>query len=226
MKEKILNALKTTYANLGLSEKALVGVASFLEKTVTDEGQIDAAVKEASVEGLLKIYQSEMDSERQKAAASKKALEDYKKNNPSKQDVDDPKNDVKDDSETAEVLKALKDEIAALKNRNAVLDKANSDAAILKSVREAIKSEHKDDSRTDNLLNLILRNATVSEGDTAESLTERYKAEYTEQYKALYGDGAQGGYGNGGTSFADEKDPWKNVAENLKRRGYVPAESN
>ena len=37
MKEKILVALKTKYSNLGFGAKALDGVASILEKSVTDE---------------------------------------------------------------------------------------------------------------------------------------------------------------------------------------------
>ena len=37
MKTKILNALRTEYANLGLGDKAFDGVASFLEKTITEE---------------------------------------------------------------------------------------------------------------------------------------------------------------------------------------------
>ena len=44
MKEKILVALKTKYSNLGFGAKALDGVASILEKSVTDESQIETAV--------------------------------------------------------------------------------------------------------------------------------------------------------------------------------------
>lgn len=43
MKEKILAALKTNYAKLGFSQKALDGVAAFLEKTVNDDSQIETA---------------------------------------------------------------------------------------------------------------------------------------------------------------------------------------
>ena len=68
MKDKILNALRTEYANLGLGEKAFDGVASFLEKTVTEEDKIAEAVKEESVRNLLKSIQGESDSLRNKAA--------------------------------------------------------------------------------------------------------------------------------------------------------------
>ena len=56
MKEKILAALKTKYSNLGFGAKALDGVASILEKSVTDESQIETAV--GGVEPFLKVFQS------------------------------------------------------------------------------------------------------------------------------------------------------------------------
>lgn len=59
MKTKILSALKTKYSNLGFNAKALDGVASVLEKTVTEESQIEDAVN--GVEGLLKVFQAEID---------------------------------------------------------------------------------------------------------------------------------------------------------------------
>lgn len=59
MKTKILGALKTKYANLGFNQKALDGVASVLEKTITEEAQIDDAV--ANIEPMLKVFQADID---------------------------------------------------------------------------------------------------------------------------------------------------------------------
>lgn len=59
MKTKILEALKTKYKTLGLGESAFNGVAEILEKTITDETQIETAI--AGVEGWLKIAQGEGD---------------------------------------------------------------------------------------------------------------------------------------------------------------------
>ena len=61
MKEKILNALKTEYATLGLGEKALDGLATFLAKSVTEETPIDEAVKAEEVKALIKGFQVEPD---------------------------------------------------------------------------------------------------------------------------------------------------------------------
>ena len=76
MKEKIMTALKTKYSNLGFSAKALDGVASVLEKTVTDESQIETAV--SGVEPLLKVFQAESDRARTEYNALKGELEALK----------------------------------------------------------------------------------------------------------------------------------------------------
>ena len=54
MKEKILAALKTKYANLGFGLKALDGMAAVLAKTVADESQLETAVN--GVEEILKVF--------------------------------------------------------------------------------------------------------------------------------------------------------------------------
>lgn len=45
MKEKILAVLKTKYSNLGFDARALDGVAASLVESVTDESQIETAVR-------------------------------------------------------------------------------------------------------------------------------------------------------------------------------------
>lgn len=74
MKEKILQALKTKYNNLGLSEKAFDGVATFLSTSITEESQIANSVEGAEV--LLKIVQSESDSLRGAKATAEKQLKE------------------------------------------------------------------------------------------------------------------------------------------------------
>lgn len=71
MKEKILAALKTKFANLGFGDKAFTGVAEFLSTTVTEETQIETAI--AGVEPLLKAFQGDTDSRVTSALAKQKA---------------------------------------------------------------------------------------------------------------------------------------------------------
>lgn len=59
MKEKILQALKTKFKNLGFGDTTFDAVASFLEATVTEENQIDTSV--SGVESLLKGFQADAD---------------------------------------------------------------------------------------------------------------------------------------------------------------------
>ena len=82
MRDKIIAALKTTYANLGLSDKAFGGVASILEKTVTDEEGIAAAVAAPEISLLMKAIQGETDSLRNKNVQIAKELEELKKQTP------------------------------------------------------------------------------------------------------------------------------------------------
>lgn len=71
MKEKILQALKNKYKNLGLGDKALESIATMLATTTTEEAQIETAV--AGVEDLAKGFQSEAD--RIRTEATRKAQE-------------------------------------------------------------------------------------------------------------------------------------------------------
>lgn len=77
MKEKILQALKTKYKNLGFSEKALDGVATYLTTSVTEENQIETAI--LGVENLLKMFQSEQDSLRGGKTDAEKKLAELQK---------------------------------------------------------------------------------------------------------------------------------------------------
>lgn len=98
MKEKILQALKTKYSNLGFSEKAFGGVAEYLATTITEEDKIETGI--SGVENLLKAFQSDADKIRTENANLKKQL-DKSKTPPKEEDKDDPKE--KDKTENKEV---------------------------------------------------------------------------------------------------------------------------
>lgn len=59
MKEKILAALKTKYANLGFDAKTIDSVAAVLAEAVTDESQIETAM--GKIEKMLKEFQADAD---------------------------------------------------------------------------------------------------------------------------------------------------------------------
>lgn len=76
MKQKLLNALKQGYPQLGLSESAFERVAAFGETFITSDEQIATFVKGA--ESLLKAEQSAADKVRTELNAKIKALEGEK----------------------------------------------------------------------------------------------------------------------------------------------------
>lgn len=90
MKEKIFVALKTKYKTFGFGEKAFDGVADYLSKTVTEEGQVETAI--GGVEGLLKAFQGDIDSVRNEKSGLQKQLDELKnkeKPNPEEKKDDD-----------------------------------------------------------------------------------------------------------------------------------------
>ena len=216
MKQKILKALKTRYASKGLSDKALDGVAAFLEKTVTEEGQIDAAISEASVEALINVYQSEADALRNQKAQAEKALADYKAAHPDKEP--DPAKKGESD-EAARELQELKDSLDALKKQ---LDAANiqkRNSELISSVRDALKADNRDN---DALLDIVFKNPVIGEGDTVDALKERYAREYDGYYGKLYGDGAVPSIGNAFAKLKDgDKSDFSGVVCRLRSEGKL-----
>lgn len=77
-KSKFIQKLKTKYKDLGFSDKAIDGVASYLGATVADDAKdedIDNAID--GVEPILKAFQGEIDS--RATAAAEKAKKDASK---------------------------------------------------------------------------------------------------------------------------------------------------
>lgn len=131
MKQKILDALKNKYANLGFGQKALDGVADYLEKTVTEESQIETAI--SGVEPLLKVFQAEADRSRTELNALKVENEELKK----KQQTPPKEGQQEEEPEWFKTFKkgqeerynALKQECDTLKTEKARAERATLVAA-------------------------------------------------------------------------------------------------
>lgn len=126
MKQKISTALKNKYANLGFGQKALDGVADYLEKTVTEESQIETAI--SGVEPLLKVFQAEADRSRTELNALKVENEELKKKQQTPPKVDQPEDEPEwfkvFKQEQEERYNALKQESDTLKTEKARADRA------------------------------------------------------------------------------------------------------
>lgn len=136
MKEKILVALKTKYRNFGFGDKAFDGVADYLSKTVTEEGQIETAI--GGVEGLLKAFQGDIDTVRNEKSGLQKQLDELKNKNedanpPANQNLEVEKEEIPVWAQTLiESNKSLLAEVSTLKQeklqatrREQILIKAN-----------------------------------------------------------------------------------------------------
>lgn len=212
MKTKIANALKTKYANLGLSEKALNGVASILEKTVTEESGIESAIAEASVADLLKVFQGELDRERGAKTVAERALADYKKEH------EGGVNHGLDD-ETKNQLATLMQEHKALKEQLAASEKANRDKEVISKVHELMKASG---CTNDFIRNMTLKGIVVKDDDTAENIAESYKEAYNTNFKEAYGEGMVPPRGTPNPE-GYKKGDYKAIADKLKRNGDIPS---
>lgn len=195
MKTKILNALRTEYANLGLGDKAFDGVASFLEKTITEEGKIAEAIKEESVKNLLKSIQGESDSLRNKAAQAAKDLEDYKKTHPEATPAPQPTPaPTTTPPQETEREKKLREQLEAITKRLDDQDKAAKVKATLASARAAAIAAG---CTFDKGLDLTEQLFSVKDDESDEDAAKRFKDEYDANVKKYFSDGItpfQGAY--------------------------------
>lgn len=134
MKQKLLNALKEGYKNLGLAESAFERVAAFGETFITSDEQIESFVKAA--EAMLKAEQSAADKVRTELNAKIKGLEGEKADleaklngnnppepNPEPKPQDNPVDMAKIIAEAvANAIKPISDELAGFKAEKTVND--------------------------------------------------------------------------------------------------------
>lgn len=219
MKDKIIAVLKTTYSNLGLSDKAFGGVASILEKTVTKEEDIAAAVEAPEISALVKAIQGETDSLRGRNAQITKELDELKRQkNVDPEPGGEPggKPGGKDGAMAALVAKVEEME-KRMKERD---EQARHDARIA-SIKEKLVSGG---SKNENILGLVLKGAAISDDETDESAAERLKKEYDTTYKQFYGDGPMPPAGGG--PGAEGGNPDKALIDALVKSGKLPNEGN
>lgn len=138
MKQKILEALKQGYKNLGMSEEAFERVAAFGETFIKEEEQIATFVSGAGV--LLKAEQSAADRVRTKASEEKKALEtriaelEAKLGGAKKDEDDDSKQAGNPEDLMAKFSAMLDEKLNPMRER---LDKFEGEAATKSAIKTA-----------------------------------------------------------------------------------------
>lgn len=136
MKKKIEDALKTEYASLGLSDKTISRLATYLEGSVEKEEDIATAVKRDDVVLIAKSIQGEIDGIQKAKKKAEEDLADYKAKHPEKKNDDDeggnkPPTKQSDDPDVA---KLVAEAVAAA---IAPLQKSLDDYKSLNSAKEA-----------------------------------------------------------------------------------------
>ena len=134
MRKKIAEALRNRYSNLGLTEKAFDGVAGMLEKTVTEESQIQSAIESEEVSALLKSIQGETDALRTARTQAQRELEDYKKSHP---ETKKPEEGSGGEDGNAEMLRQLK----SIQDRLDERDRREKSAQTLAEVDRLLKEK-------------------------------------------------------------------------------------
>lgn len=175
MKEKILNALKTKYSNLGLSEKAFDGVAEFYSKTITDESKIEEVVTGA--QSMLTVMQGEADRVRGEGQSTKAELEKQINDLNEKLKLKEPevKPEVKGgtEAENAEI-KALQETLKGLVDKQSLADKTRADNLLKAEAR----SKMIEAGATEKLCDRVLGNIQIGEADTVDTISAKGIEEY------------------------------------------------
>lgn len=217
MKRKIIDTLKTRYKNLGLGDKAFDGVAAFLEKTVTKEEDIEAAVAGDDVAALLRAIQGETDSLRGSNAELQRSLDELRGKGENSGDPK-PGEGESGQSETLAALKALGDRFSKLEEEYGKAKARERNSGITAEIRRRLEAKG---SGCAPVLDLVLRDLAIGESDTADTLMDKCVASYDETYKRFYGDGPvppAGGHGSGEYKKGD----FSAEVERLKAEGKIP----
>lgn len=172
MKEKILATIKTKHASLikdqGLTDKALLGIASMLAITLKEETEIETVVSSDGVVDALKGVQGEVDS--RVAEAVKKAKSEKKPEGGGGEDPK-PKTDTNDGDVPAwakaliDSNKSLTDELANIKKQTTA-----------KSLTDKVVSTLKEKKVDEDYLTDMLDGREFDSEETANSFITKVEA--------------------------------------------------
>ena len=205
MQSKYLSALRTEYANFGLSKEALDRVASQRVKTIANEEEIAGDIASpATMLLMMKELQGSADSHRTKVSQIQKELEELKGG--------DKKTEPEENPYAAEIseLKAL---VTGMVTKLADNEKRTRE----ESIRNAVEAKMEAQGCTNAYIRgVVIKSMTIGDADTADTLAAKCKAEYDNGCRAAFGDGYVPPKGSGG---ADDKPDYSAMVAGLKASG-------
>lgn len=200
MKEKIIQALKQEYKNLGVSDGAFDGVASLIEKTIAEESAIADGVKDPLVSTLLKSIQSDVDKERGEKNKAKAELEKLKS---------EPKNEPKPNPQPSpndELIKQLQEANRQFAEMKLELAKIQGEK-IHQTTSEKIASLLREKKVPDSFISMSMAGRTFDKDfdvdgfvATASENFDKVKAEFAD---GRFGESKKPEAGSGGADDAD-----------------------
>ena len=182
MKDKIIDALKTEYKGLGLSDKTIDRLASYVEGLVEKEEDIATAVKRDDVKLIATSIQGEIDGIRKAKQTAEEALAEYKKTHPDKKTGEDDD----DDDKEPESVKKLRQQYEELTERMNRREKEEKDKATIASVKSALKQAG---CTNDTIVSFVMKGFALGENEKEEDAVKRLKGDYDKSVKDLFGDG-------------------------------------
>lgn len=220
MKQKLLNALKEGYKNLGLAESAFERVAAFGETFITSDEQIESFVKAA--EAMLKAEQSAADKVRTELNAKIKGLEgekadlEAKLKDGNKDPEPEPKPKPKDGDDVPAWAQALIEQNKTLAEKLTAFETAQSQksaVAALNELKATWDYAKGFPAESEDAYERVMELYEVSGKKwTAEELTAKYKEKFgkavskkgvTDLSKPFKGDGSKS-QEESNKAFADE----------------------
>lgn len=236
MKQKLLNALKEGYKQLGLSESAFERVATFGETFITSDEQIESFVKAA--EAMLRPEQSEADKVRTELNAKIKGLEGVKAELEAKLNGNqstDPTKQTEGESEISKLVRLMQEQSEQMRKQNEALT-ARLDAMEGAKASEVAVKTAQEQFFADEWVNGYpeLRDAAWQQAiDVYEDTERKYTAEQLHEKAMKYfkplakakgldiskpfqSDGASG----------ETKTGFSGLAERLRGKGLLPNENN
>ena len=178
MKQKIIEALRTEYASLGLSDKTIGRLADYVQGQVEKEEDIATAVKSDAVKLIAKSIQGEIDGIQKAKKKAEDDLADYKAKHPEKADEEKEEHH---DEQQPDLAKAIADAIAVavapLTEKISALENVNSTKAALDGARtkffEGDYAKKYKDEANDAWERAVEVNELTGNKMTAEELAEK-----------------------------------------------------
>ena len=221
-KEQIATALKTKYQRFGLSNEAIDRIATAREKTVTSEGEIEAATADVvTMELIANELQKMRDKEISNKTDLQRAFDSYKEKNPEGGKDPNPNPNPNPNPDPKPTDAPEPEWAKKLRERYEREDKEKADREKRESLTARLKTEG---CSNGGILKLVMQGYEPIKDESEDDATKRLKEAYSNAYRETFGDGPIPGIG--GQAFIDPKSATDHKNDFLRQQGLLPKKEN